>query len=135
MTGPCECCGNMSRTVWGYLLDEGATIAVYYVHWTLGRIDHGANFDLVIGQWGENSTAKDRSVVAVAYRLMEGAPQFMVIDAINRPVAKSGTLANAAMRRDQVIGTPLAPRVFEMLDAVWLGDKRIAELTGKKGVG
>ena len=120
----------MSRTVWGYLYDEGATAAVYYVQWTLGRVDHGANFDLVIGQWGEDSNPKDRSVVAVAYRLMDSGPQFMVIDAMDRPVAKSGRLAILALPRNDVIGTPLAQRVFALLDAIWLGDERIAELAG-----
>jgi hypothetical protein len=130
--GPCECCGNNSRTVWGDINAGPRTAAVYYVQWTLTRVlDHGANFDLVLGPWGPGTCPTDRRVVAVAYRLIDGGPQFMVIDAAGRPVAKSGKLASEALRRDQVVGTPLAPEVFAMLDAIWLGDSRIAELTGK----
>jgi hypothetical protein len=33
------------------------------------------------------------------------------------------------MHRDEVIGTPLARSVFDMVDAVWLQEKRIAVLT------
>jgi hypothetical protein len=33
------------------------------------------------------------------------------------------------MRRDEVIDTALAKRVFDMVDAVWLQEKRIAVLT------
>jgi hypothetical protein len=105
---------------------------MYYVHWTPTQIrEHGANFDLVLGPWGEETSSADRSVVAVAYRLIDGGPQFMVIDAHGRPAFKSGDLAATALRRDQVIGTPLAAEVFAALDAIWLGDKRIGELTGK----
>jgi hypothetical protein len=130
--GPCECCGNRSRTVWGCLRSGGRLVASYFVQWTLTRVhDHGANFDLVLGRWGEGTSPADRKIVAVAYRIIDGAPQFMVIDAADRPVAKSGKLAAAALRRDQVIGTPLATDVFAMLDSVWLSDDRIGELTGK----
>ena len=128
--GTCECCGNMSRTVWGYLHEGGAAVAAYFVQWTLSRVgDHGANFDLVIGKWGEQSSPENRSVVAVAFRWMPEGPQFMVIDAAERPAAQAKDLAATAKRRDEVIGTPLAPRVFEMLDAIWVGDRRIAEVT------
>jgi len=128
-SGPCTCCGNMSRTVWGYLRHAQNPLAAYYVHWTLGRIDHGANFDLVVGRWGEGTSPSDRAVVAVAFRSMSNGPQFMVIDAEGRPAARPGALADRALRRDQVIGTPLAAEVFAMLDAIWLNDKRIGELT------
>ena len=128
-SGPCRCCGNMSRTVWGYLSHAENPLAAYYVHWTLGRVDHGANFDLVVGEWGEGTSPKDRAVVAVAFRWMSNGPEFMVIDAEGRPAAKAGALADRALRRDQVIGTPLAAEVFAMLDAIWLNDQRIGELT------
>jgi len=128
-SGPCECCGNMGRTVWGYLYDSGRPIAAYYVQWTLGRIDHGAHIDLVTGTWGGQSSPKDRSVVAVTFRWMSSVPQFMIIDAQERPAAKAGSLAASAKRRDEVIGTPLASNVFAMLDAIWHSDERISELT------
>lgn len=60
---------------------------------------------------------------------MPSGPQFTVTDAEGRPAAKPGALADRALRRDQVIATPLATEVFAMLDAIWLNDKRIGELT------
>jgi hypothetical protein len=116
----------MSRKVWGYLYNESAACAAYFVQWTLTRIDHGANFDLIIGKWGDGATAADRTVVAVAYRLTASGPQFMVIDAVGR----APKLASIALSRDQVIGKPVAKDIFAMVDAIWLGDKRIAELRG-----
>src|SRR5688500_19649419 len=101
-SGPCECCGNMSRTVWGYLHEDGAAVAAYVLQWTLGRVaDHGANFDLMIGEWGAESTPEDRSVVAVAFRRMPEGPQFMVIDAAGRPAAESKEVSASALRRDE----------------------------------
>ena len=34
--GPCDCCGNASRTVWGYISRGGDAEAVYFVQWTMG---------------------------------------------------------------------------------------------------
>jgi hypothetical protein len=127
--GRCDCCGNLSRTVWGYVYDADVPVAAYYVNWTLGRIDHGANFDLVVGKWGEGASLEDRSVVALAFQWSADGPQFIIIDAAGRPSAKPGALAATALRRDQVVGTPLASKAFEMLDAIWIQDERIGELT------
>jgi hypothetical protein len=71
--GPCACCGNNSRCVWGFVNQPKATVAAYFVHWTLNRVeDHGANFDLILGRYGRETCAKDRCLIALAYRLFDG---------------------------------------------------------------
>jgi hypothetical protein len=73
--GPCACCGNSSRCVWGFIHAPVGTLASYFVHWTLNRVpDHGANFDLILGNWGDDATADDRYLVSLAYRLCEDGP-------------------------------------------------------------
>lgn len=47
----------------------------------------------------------------------------MVIDAHKRPVARSDLVAKA-LSRLEVIGTPLAPHVFEIVDAIYEQDAR-----------
>src|SRR5262245_54709615 len=126
--GPCECCGNVTRRVWGLVHRGEPTEAVYFVQWTAGSVvKHGANFDLVIGKWGDGATRSDRVAVSLAFRQTPDGPQFMVIDAADRDVAESD-LAGRALRRDEVLGSPLAKRAFEIVDAVWLQDSRISEL-------
>ena len=130
--GPCDCCGNMSRLVWGYVNDESCLpVAVYYVHWTPGHPDHGANFDLVFGTWGDKATAEDRVGASLLYRQDGGG--FMVIDASTRPFSKEQTLFSRSLRREEVVGTDLAQELYAMVDAVWLGDSRIAEIRGEVG--
>ena len=125
----CECCGNRSRTVWGTVYNEGNLTAAYYVQWTPNRLDHGANLDLVLGKWGEEASAAERSAVALEYRLLESGPAFMVIDATDRPMARS-ELVGQALNRSQVIGTPIAAEVFPIADAVLGQDPRVKELLG-----
>lgn len=129
--GPCDCCGNVSRTVRGYLHREtGDTEAAYLVQWTLGNVEeHGANFDLIIGEWGEGTTKSDRRAVAMKLRWIEGEPQLMFIDAASRPVAESD-LVGGALTREDVIGTSIAQQAFDIIDEIWLYDPRITEVVG-----
>ncbi|HEY7152731.1 MAG TPA: hypothetical protein VH575_02120 [Gemmataceae bacterium] len=128
--GPCECCGNNSRCVWGFIHAPEGTLASYFVHWALNRVaDHGANFDLILGKWGEQATAQDRCLVSLAYRLFEDGPQFMVIDGHDRPSAKS-ELVGQVLRRAEVVGQPIAKQAFAAVDAILAQDSRVLELLG-----
>jgi hypothetical protein len=131
-TGICTCCGRESRVVWGNARSAAGGLAVYYVHWTLGHVpDQGANIDLVIGKWVEDAAAEDRQAVAIAYRLMETGPSMMVIDAAERPVARNTELVGRALRREDVVETPLATQAFAIADAILEQDERVAELLGR----
>jgi hypothetical protein len=119
--GHCECCGTTTKRVWGFVRRNGEPVGAYFIAWTQGKPDHGAKFDLILGEWG-NSAAKDgRYSVALDYRLIDGAPLFMVVDALNR--APSGSpLVGMALKRSDVIGSPLAPHVFAIVDAVFMSN-------------
>jgi hypothetical protein len=126
-TGPCPCCGNMSRTVWGFVHSSDSTVAAYFVQWTLNNPEHGANFDLIIGQWNEESEPNQRQAVCMEYRVFDGFGSFMVIDASTRPVASSD-LAGEILSREQVIDKPVAQRAFAIADAIIMRDERVEEV-------
>jgi hypothetical protein len=114
--------------VWGYVHSGQSTLAAYFVHWTLGHVpDRGANIDLIVGPWGDNTSSDDRCAVSLAYRQLDTGPSFMVINAAERDIAKS-SLVGRALNRSEVIGRPIADDVFAICDAVWLQDPRINEL-------
>jgi hypothetical protein len=123
--GHCDCCGNESRRVWGMIHDGDATLAAYWMNWTVGHLtDTGANLDLILGKWGEETSPDDRVVVSMVHREQpDGTPALMVIDASDRPSAK-GELAHTALDRAEVIGTPLAAQVFALVDAIYEQDDR-----------
>ncbi|HEV2549370.1 MAG TPA: hypothetical protein VGU20_18675 [Stellaceae bacterium] len=102
-------------------------MAAYFVGWAEQRPDHGASFDLILGKWGASATKQDRYAVALDYRIVEGSPQFMVVDAQGR-LTSDGDLADSALKRSEIIGTPLAPQVFALIDAIYMGDPRLHEI-------
>jgi hypothetical protein len=117
----------MSRCLWGTISTPEATTAAYYVHWTLGRVDHGANFDLIVGKRDSGATREDGRAVSLAFRVSETGPQFMVINAAGRRHADLNFVQKALARQD-VIGTAPANEIFAMADAILEQDGRIAEL-------
>ena len=125
--GPCSCCGNLSRTVWGFVHSPDATVAAYFVQWTLNNPQHGANVDLIIGEWGEQTRAAKRQAVSMEYRVVDQQGSFMVIDASTRPVAQS-ELTGEALSREEVIGEPIAAIAFAVADAIFVNDERIEEI-------
>ena len=128
--GPCECCGGDSRTVWGFVHSTSGPEAAYFVQWTMGHVDqHGANVDLIVGKWGIGAKRADRCAIALEFRRTEQGPSFMVIDSASRPVATSD-LVGRSLARSEVIGSPLAKIAFDIVDAIWLQDGRIAEIVG-----
>ena len=123
--GFCDCCGNESRTVWGYVHRCGTeTVASYFVQWTVGAAlaDHPANFDIVMGSWGDGTSPADRCAIALLYSETEDGPAVMVVDAVRRDMS---SLAASALRRDEVIDTPLATAAFAISDAVFAQDDRL----------
>jgi hypothetical protein len=58
----------------------------------------------------------------------------MVIDATGRPIAQ-GDLVSRSLRRAEVIDTPIAKQVFDIIDAIWLQEGRIEEIrvAGEQG--
>lgn len=125
--GTCACCGNTSKTIWGDLSDDQGTHAVYFVQWTVDSPDHYPNIDLIIGPWGEGTSADQRMLACLRFRPAPDGGAFMVIDAGDRRPS-SPPLFSRSLRRDEVVGTPLAPRVFQLVDAIWLTNPRIEEV-------
>jgi hypothetical protein len=95
---------------------------------------HGANFDLIIGKWGTGALRSDRCSVSLQFRRTEQGPSFMVIDSEDRPVASS-ELVGRSLARSDVVGTPIAQVAFDIIDAIWLQDERIAEIAGEGQAG
>jgi len=129
-TGVCDCCGHKSCSVWGFVWQGEATVAAYVVHWTMGHVpEHGANFDLILTGWGDNTNASDRWAVSLSYRLLDSGPGFMVIDADTRDFAKD-EIVTRALKREDVVGQPFSERIFAVCDAVLTQDDRLEELVG-----
>jgi len=125
--GPCECCATFTRTVWGYVLEDGAARAAYFARWSEGHPEHGATFLFSVGNWGEGASPSDRVAVALSCRIDGGRPGFMVVDASSAPWRDE--FLGEKLSREQVVGTSLADDVFAMVDQVLSEDNRVLKFS------
>ena len=130
-SGICECCGNTSKTIWGDVSSPEQTVAIYYVQWTVGSAEHLPNVDIVIGPWGEGTEPKQRILVSLLFQPGEDGGSFMVTDSEGRP-ANSSEICGRALKRAEIVGTPLAEEVFRLVDTIWLQDPRVVEVKNLK---
>lgn len=121
----CDCCGTVTRRFSGIVHADDATLAAYSVVWTAAHQDRLAYVDLVLGQWGEPASNADRFAVLLECNLGDGNLPVRVIDAVPD---RTKALASRHLRREEVIGQPLAQEVFAIIDAIWLQDPHIEEL-------
>jgi hypothetical protein len=105
--GPCDCCGEMTNRVWGFVYDDDGASAAYFVEWTPGHEARSAAFDLIIGAWGDEADNSSRVAVCLEFRKLDTGPAFMVIDGGTRAVANS-LLISKALSREEVLGTETA---------------------------
>ena len=126
--GPCECGGDTSLLASGLVRRDQEPYAAYQVHWTKNQVaKHGAEFYIVLGEFGDGTTAADKFAVALHFFVEDERHGFMVVDADQTSIA-SHPLVGSALPRSNVIDTPLAEEVFELVDAIWLEDENIAEV-------
>jgi len=127
--GVCDCCGNKTRTIWGYIHEPEKTIAAYFVQWTCDKPEHSPNFDFIIGTWG-NEEINDKKLSSWVLNAAPGGGGFIAIDGAGRQLSNNELVTEALTRMQVVNDTKLMDLTTELIDAVWLGDPRIGEIRG-----
>ena len=113
----CECCGNETKTIWGYVYDSDRPAAAYFVQWTRNAPTHYPNFDFLIGTWGTDTVETDRVLVSFSYRPARGGGAFTAIDGASRPAARSPLCKRALSRREVIENSSLMELSTGMIDA------------------
>jgi hypothetical protein len=56
----CRHCGGTSSTGHGFIYKDSVPHAVYFASWSSDHYEHGVLLAIAIGQWGEESTNRER---------------------------------------------------------------------------
>ena len=122
--GVCDCCGNESSTVWGYVYYDEEPLASYFVHWTRNKPDHFPNFDIIFGTWGDLGI-NDKKLASWVFNPSQDEGGFMVIDSGDREISKSDLVTEALTREDLIGNANYMEITTSIIDAIWLQDERI----------
>jgi hypothetical protein len=123
-TFPCADCGKQATRIAGELHRDGACRAVYRMTWVPSHPEVSAHLALGIGPWNEGASRTDRQLVELRVWHVDRYPSLAVVDSPSHPEFESVVLG-VGLRRDQVVGTALAPVIFAMTDHAMFHDPRI----------
>ena len=121
--GPCADCGATTRSVWGHVSDANGARAVYFIRWTDGHLERGAQLIVSIGAWGEGATPAGRRSFGFECRMGADRPGFMLVDAADLPWGDQAFLGTK-LARETALSEPLKPEAFGILDALVDDDPR-----------
>ena len=121
--GPCPDCGRSTRSVWGYVSNGAGARAVYFIRWTDGHLDRGAELMISIGPWGTDSLLTDRVAFGLACRVGANGPGFMLVDAADLPWGADEFLG-PKLTRAAALSHAFKAEVFQILDELVVHDPR-----------
>ena len=115
-SGICECCGNATLLLVSDLQADGKSYCDYSIRWTKGREMDPWGIFLVTFD-GEKNIG-----ISIEYRAMENAFMIANSDRFSWPKEMLKKEIIFAERED-LIGTPIANWIFQILDYLWANEK------------
>jgi hypothetical protein len=125
----CECCGNRTTTLLRFVHKDGDAYAVYYASFTEDHPDLAVQAIVSVGDWGEDSSPKDRSAFALRFRHTEDQYQIEVIDAADSPWREAETIGRK-LSRDEALEHPRLQDVFHITDHIFADDEVLLSFFG-----
>lgn len=81
----CHCCGELGSTGHGFVYSDADAHAVYYAAWSSTHRERGVSFAIAVGEWGDDSTSRDRICFGLEAHEGENDIQFRFIDPSESP--------------------------------------------------
>ena len=124
--GHCDCCGRESRAFNGFVTQAGNAYAVYIARYTHGHPESGVAMAVSIHGWGERNDSSLKECVALDWRRFDSGPGCVVLDGAESPWAQERSLGRL-LSRAEAMSSGRAQEAFDVTDAVWAADARLAQ--------
>jgi hypothetical protein len=113
----------MSHAVRGFVSQEGQAFAVYLAGYTEQHTPQIGTVLVSIGAWADGSTPADRLAVVMKVRVIDGAPQVMVVGPEGCPWTDVGVFGRI-LSREEALARPDIKEYFHVIDHVIEVDER-----------
>jgi hypothetical protein len=123
---PCACCGGRTTSLVRYVRKDGFAHAIYIARYSDNHPDREVGAVVMLGPWGEGTSAQDRSAFLLRIREKAGRFQVMVDDANMAGVDVSG-MASHRLTREQALAHPMVREVFAVSDLIVAQDANVIE--------
>jgi hypothetical protein len=123
---PCQCCGNLSHSSYGYLYSDGSAHAVYFARWTEHH-DNGPRVTMLIslGEWGtDHPRLGARVCMALLAWTRDDGVVYSVLNAGDTSWATQAALGTM-LTRDEALAHPYRDEFFHLAEHVTAEDPAI----------
>lgn len=128
----CHCCGLESNVGHGFVYKNGDAYAVYYAAWSAEHPERQVSLALAIGEWGDDSSAADRTCFGLEAREGEDEILFRVIEPRESPWSRTDLLGEM-LSRESALTDPLLKEAFVVAEHVVRSHPAISEYLGLSG--
>ena len=122
----CECCGEKSQTVHGFVYSNDNAHAVYYAGWSEGHPDQGVCMAISVGEWGDGADPANRRCVTMDCRIRDDQFQFSVFDADQSSWSDVAHLGEK-LSRNAALSDPQIGVYFHIAEHIISDDIRVVE--------
>ena len=122
---PCACCGMERRASFGFVHDEGDTVAFYYA--ALSPRAHRERSVVVavsLGDWGHEVDPSTRHAAVIRAKTLDGEIELAFLEPHDSPVKDRAALG-AILSRADVAQSVACDRFVEIAGAVLLEDPEV----------
>jgi len=120
----CDHCGEANLSVHGFVYRDENAYALYFAQLYTAHPDKLVCLAIGVGDWGEESSPRDRTSVSLFVRPTESEFQMTLTDREASPWRNS-SLLGTMMNRADALTSPLKDVLFEIADRVVAEDPRI----------
>jgi len=130
---PCPCCGKERRASFGFVHDEGETVAFYYAALSpLSHRDRSVTLAVSLGDWGHEVDPSTRHAAVLRARSVRGEIEIAFLEASESPVKDRAQLG-AILSRADVVRSVTCDRFVEIAGAVLLEDAEVNDYIAGAG--
>lgn len=121
----CECCGNKTETVHGFVYNNDDAYAVYFASWTIGHSERGVTMAIGLGEWGDGAASSQRRSIGLQCRTTDDEIQFMVIEPDQSPWGRKEFLGRM-LPRETALQDSAIKEFFQIAERVVDDDPRVS---------
>lgn len=122
-TSRCECCDGTASVANGYVYEDERPRGVYFLDWTEGHPDRRAFLSVSLGEWGEEASGQDRSLLGLeVQRDDHGQVGFRLAE---NPLRQSDFLGEF-MPREQILAIGGLAHFWHITDHIAVDDPHAA---------
>ncbi len=121
----CECCGNLLRSVHGFIYKSMDAYAVYLACWTEGHTESGVSLAIGLGEWNDDAGPEQRTSVGLECRASNNQYLFSILEPMDSPWSKTKFIGQM-MTREQTLKSELKDDFLAVAEFITLNDARLS---------